>query len=1044
MEAQELAHIGIWDWDAKTDKVTWSNELYRIAGRDPKLPAPNYSDQSVLFSPQSWHLLQAAVEKTMQTGERYQVELELIHTTGIVKFVKAFGGIKTDQNGEITGLFGTLQDITERKQLENVQSFLLTCGYPGSDRNFFESLAQYLAKVLDSGYVCIDKLEGDGLTAQTVAIYNEGKFDPNISYTLKQTPCGEVVGQTICCFPENVCHLFPHDAALQELNAQSYIGTTLWSFDGKPIGLIAIIGQKPLENPVFAESVLKMVAIRAAGELERMMVEDELRSEKERAEESEERFRAYTEHSPIAIYTTDLNGDCIYANNQWLEIAGLTLEESLGKGWLKALHPDDKDSIGEKWYKSVQSKGSWFFEYRFITPNANRMIGYLGSNVDITERKQSEAITRDIIEKNPMSIQILDMEGFPLLSNTAHTKLFGVKPPMNYSVLKDHQLLEQGFGQFFEQIKNGEVVFFPDSYYNVHDVDPSFPDTPIWVKAIGFTLRDNNDNPEKFVLMHENVTQRKHAESLLIDIIDKNPISIQIVNKKGYTLHANPAFYKLFGTIPPPDFSIFDDLERKSPELEKIISRARSGEIVNLPDIYFNAHDEVAEAPDIPLWIRALIFPLNDSSGKPERFVIIHENITERKITEQVLIQKNTELDQARLKAEESDRLKSAFLANMSHEIRTPMNGILGFAELLKEPNLTGEELQKYIDVIEKSGKRMLNIINDIIDISKIESGSMKVDIKESNVNEQADYIYTFFYHEVESKGIKLSLRKALPAHAAVIKTDREKLYAILTNLVKNALKYTETGSIEFGYTVVETSHDLSSPVENITLERNHALSLRFYVTDTGIGIPLDRQGAIFERFVQADIADTQARQGAGLDLAISKAYVEMLGGNIWVESEEGKGSTFYFTLPYQTEMEKTTLLNEELPAYFSNNLNKKLKILIAEDDTTSEMLLNISIAGFGREILKAGTGQAAVEICRSNPDLDLILMDILMPVMSGYEATRQIRQFNKEVKIIAQTAFGLSGDKEKALESGCTDYISKPINKMELLMKIQSLFVKS
>ncbi|MDP3453530.1 MAG: ATP-binding protein, partial [Bacteroidales bacterium] len=250
------------------------------------------------------------------------------------------------------------------------------------------------------------------------------------------------------------------------------------------------------------------------------------------------------------------------------------------------------------------------------------------------------------------------------------------------------------------------------------------------------------------------------------------------------------------------------------------------------------------------------------------------------KISERISLIKDLTI--AKEKAEESDRLKSAFLANMSHEIRTPMNGILGFAELLKEPGLSGEEHQDYIRIIEKSGAYMLSIINDIVDISKIEAGLMKTVIKESNVNEQIEYTYNFFKPEVEAKGIELICKNSLPAKEAIIKTDREKVQAILTNLVKNAIKYTNDGTIEFGYCKKDDY-------------------LEFYVKDTGIGIAKGRQEAIFERFIQAEIEDIRTRQGSGLGLAISKSYIEMLGGKIWLKSEEGNGSTFYFTLPYNS-----------------------------------------------------------------------------------------------------------------------------------------------
>ena len=176
------------------------------------------------------------------------------------------------------------QDITERKKLDDAQTFLLHCGYPGSGEGFFESLAKYLAESLDMDYVCIDRLEGDGLTAQTVAIYNDGKFDTNVTYTLKETPCGDVVGKTICCFLENVCQLFPRDAALQDLKAESYVGITLWSFNKKPIGLIAVIGRKPLKYPALAEAILKLVAVRAAGELERILAGEALQKSYEELE----------------------------------------------------------------------------------------------------------------------------------------------------------------------------------------------------------------------------------------------------------------------------------------------------------------------------------------------------------------------------------------------------------------------------------------------------------------------------------------------------------------------------------------------------------------------------------------------------------------------------------------------------------------------------------------------------------------------------------------------------------------------------------------
>ncbi len=408
-----------------------------------------------------------------------------------------------------------------------------------------------------------------------------------------------------------------------------------------------------------------------------------------------------------------------------------------------------------------------------------------------------------------------------------------------------------------------------------------------------------------------------------------------------------------------------------------------------------------------PLRIAAKNIPYKGKTARVTEF----RDITEDKKKEQAL---QVALD----RAQESDRLKSAFLANMSHEIRTPMNGIMGFAELLKDPHLSGEEQKKYIDIIEQSGVRMLNIINDIVDISRIEAGVMEVDLAEYDINEQLDYIYVFFRPQVEAKGMQLKTPDKLPKERARVFTDREKLLAVLTNLVKNALKYSRKGHIQYGC-------------------RDKGSLLEFFVKDTGIGIPKARQKAIFDRFVQADIEDREAREGAGLGLAIAKAYVEMLGGEIRLESEEGQGSVFYFTIPCDGSPEgEKTAGKDESPETMAHP-SKKLKILIVEDDKVSSMLIKEYVDVYARETLQAFTGEEAVQTCRQQPDIDLVLMDIKMPVMDGIDAAREIRRFNKEVVIVAQTAKALTGDRTHAMEAGFNEYITKPINKEGLLQCI-------
>ncbi len=322
--------------------------------------------------------------------------------------------------------------------------------------------------------------------------------------------------------------------------------------------------------------------------------------------------------------------------------------------------------------------------------------------------------------------------------------------------------------------------------------------------------------------------------------------------------------------------------------------------IIANEELVFQNNEKEKRAAELIIANNELLFPNDEKEKRAAELIIANKELAfqnkekEKRAAEliianeELVFQNNekekraAELTLAKDHAEQSDRLKSAFLANMSHEIRTPMNGILGFSGLLKEADLTGEQQKVYIEIIEQAGERLLNIINDIVSISKIESGQMEVNLKESNINEQIEYIYTFFKPEAEVKRIQFSFNIFPNLSESIIKTDREKIFAILSNLVKNAIKYTNKGSIELGY-------------------KKKGEYLEFFVKDSGIGIPKDKLEVIFERFIQVDIEDRMAYQGNGLGLSISKAYVELLGGKIWIKSELGKGSTVYFTIPYIT-----------------------------------------------------------------------------------------------------------------------------------------------
>jgi signal transduction histidine kinase/CheY-like chemotaxis protein len=411
-------------------------------------------------------------------------------------------------------------------------------------------------------------------------------------------------------------------------------------------------------------------------------------------------------------------------------------------------------------------------------------------------------------------------------------------------------------------------------------------------------------------------------------------------------------------------------------------------------------------------------------------FYIIKNNLEEAlKYSNELtvdLLKVNKELNKSNLmlsstlkKANESDRLKSAFLSNMSHEIRTPMNGILGFTSLLNNPKLSKENTEKYISIINKSGQRMLNTINNIIDVSKIDSELMPIILEEIDVLTLVNDLIAFFSIQCIKKGLKLRFDNTTNSENLIVKTDKNKLSSIITNLINNAIKFTDFGTITIG------------------LSKNGE-QLDFYVKDTGIGIPKDRKEAIFDRFIQADIGNNRAFQGSGLGLTIVKEYVEMLGGKVAVVSKENEGSTFSFSLPTNAALENEVIESTQTIKFDEhknkNNPSRKLKFLIAEDDEVSSFYLTSILKSINCEILESFNGAEAVEQFRCNPDVDIILMDLKMPVMDGFEATQEIRKLNSEVIIIIQTAYAFTSDKEKSIKVGCNEYISKPIKEEELL----------
>ena len=470
----------------------------------------------------------------------------------------------------------------------------------------------------------------------------------------------------------------------------------------------------------------------------------------------------------------------------------------------------------------------------------------------------------------------------------------------------------------------------------------------------------------------------------------------------------------------------------------------------NIKDLMFSPHqikmmNQYIEKAFKTKKVQSYEYEIKGQGSYEERLIALNENeilCIVRDISEQKAIASQLEHEKIRAgAAEEADKLKSAFLANMSHEIRTPMNAIIGFSTLLKEVDITETEKKDYVDLINQSGENLLNLIDDIIDISKIEAGQLIYRIKECNVDKILNDLLAFFDKDrITKKKDNVHLELKIPEKTKDVKifTDNNRFKQILTNLLSNSLKFTDNGSIEFGYDI--KSGDMSTePGVSQTPTPGY---LQFYVRDTGIGIPNDCLEEVFDRFKKIENKRVRLYSGAGLGLAITRNLVENMGGKIWVESTVRKGATFYFTLPL--EMPKVSepemlIVKQELEKIEYDWSSKT--ILVVEDEEFVCKFFERILLPTQAKILWANTGVEAYEQCKKYFEIDIVLMDMKLPELSGYEAVKKIKKMNAGLPIIAQTAYAMAEDRLECLQAGCDDYMAKPIETDILFEKMQSIF---
>jgi len=773
---------------------------------------------------------------------------------------------------------------------------------------------------------------------------------------------------------------------------------------------------------------------------------DERKKAAEELLKAQEQYRLMANNTSDTITMFDMELNILYVSPAVKKQFGFEPEEVMDMGLQQLLTPESMQHFYEIYQDEIAAEVSgdrdpnrvliieldeytkWGEILRievsvsFMRDSEQRAIGVITVSRDITEKrkvelllKRSEELARNTLNCLSAHIAIVNQEGIVEAVNQAwldfavenNAILEKVTVGSNYLSACENATGNEHrdaliIGSKIRELLNDEITNFELEY-------PCHSST----EKRWFIVRLTKfPGEKKVVVAHENVTKQKLAELLLKEEQERLQLAIFAGHLGIFDLNITTGYTKInsqYAIMLGYDPDTFEEkgdgwLEMVHPDDVDDLRRQFKEHISGKERIYDTEFRIKTYSGDWK-WIRSIGAIVEwDKKGNPTRMIGIRQDITGTK-------KLHNELIAAKEKAEESDRLKTAFLQNMSHEIRTPLNGIIGFSELLKDDTLTKEEQEEFTKIIQLSGKRLIEIVNNVLDISKIDTGQMNVVNKPFALNSIIYDLYDFFYSQADMKSLKLTHSVELSDEGSFIISDSTKLQQILTNLLNNAIKFTDVGDVTFGY----------------KLQNNE---LQFHVRDSGIGIGEEHFEQIFDRFYQTDLSISRHFEGAGLGLSICKGLVELLGGRIWLESEVGKGTSFYFTLPYVPEK----FVHSTPESSLSKPSKKKIVALVAEDDETSFILLRTILTDNNFEVIHACNGMEAIEFCRNRDDIDVVLMDIRMPVIDGKEATQKIKSFRPNLPIIGQAAYAFSNERDEIIKAGCDYYISKPINIQELM----------
>jgi PAS domain S-box-containing protein len=844
----------------------------------------------------------------------------------------------------------------------------------------------------------------------------------------------------------------------------------------------------PDGNTMIFDSI-KIPSFDSHGKRKGMVVVERDITERIKAEQELLKLSQVVEQSPFSIIVTGIDGNIEYVNFAACQKSGYTFEELKGKSPDLFNSGEMSDTEYSKMWEQIKQGKEWkgefhnrnktgelYWERASISPLKNdkgEISHFLSIQEDISERKQVDQELQklsQVVQQSPDSIIVTDTNGIieyvnPVtcqVTGYSSEELLGLNPDIlssgetsgsEYKVLWDTIKAGNDWkGEFHNRKKNGDLY---------------------WERATISAIKNSKGEITHFLGIKEDITERKRNETIqkvlyniskqafettdlkqLFEII-KNELNLLINTSNFFVALHNETSDMLTAAYVSDDNDKIETWPAKKSLTGYVVRQNKS---LLLKDADFQKLVETGEVEligvDSEIWLGVPLV----ADGKAFGAIVVQDyhnpnafGESELKMLEFIARQVSlsiqrqesiANLQNAFAKADAGDRLKTAFINNISHEIRTPLNGILGFTEMTLNPESTPEDKELFFTVIKKSSKRLLNTVTSYMDISMLVSGTLEIIRRPSNIDKLLHEIYNDFREPCTTKNIELKIVKPDVADSQIISTDIEKLRKIITHLLDNAVKFTQKGTVEFGYISTMTSDDttemapgLNQDSKQPVTEQSKSNGLQFFVSDTGTGIKPEALNVIFDAFMQADVSSTRGYEGSGLGLTIASKMISHLGGKLWVDSERGRGSTFYFSLPFSENPVLTPVINTVKPK--SDSAIKPL-ILVAEDDDSNYKYIEIVLLYASYDVIRAENGIEAVDNCRDHPEIRLVLMDIKMPMMDGFEATRQIRSFRPDLPVIALTAHVTTEDESAALAAGCSEYVTKPVSKVKLLEIIE------